>query len=381
MRLLEASTLRLVSVRENALPPYAILSHTWGSDEDEVSLQDIESLRVSYLRKTFATHPVSRKHGFIKIRESARLALSQGLKFIWVDTCCIDKSSSAELSEAINSMFRWYQNSAVCYALLSDVDIHASDFGGSRLSGDNQVPFFDKVTQAVQSSRWFTRGWTLQELLAPSNVQFYSQDWTFLGAKNDTKGFQSLISDTTGIPTAVLDMSHSLDNLGIAERMQWASGRETTRLEDLAYCLMGIFNINMPLLYGEGTKAFIRLQEEILKGWYMNSQLIFLRTPLTVLADREQRPVPVCVDSNRRRFGASIRTYRPSCTESGMLQKFRPYHSSTAGQLGRERSVSNDQYWPPDLLESFAVRLRFERVQCYIRLRTLRCHGRQLRPN
>jgi hypothetical protein len=268
MRLIDASNLKLVSKREDELPPYATLSHTWGSDEDEVSFEDMQTLGASYVRSALLTHPVSRKLGFAKIRQAARLALSQGLQYIWVDTCCINKSSSAELSEAINSMFQWYQGSAVCYALLSDVGVEASEPGDATMWYGGPMPTHFRYSQAIRSSRWFTRGWTLQELVASRNVQFYFQDWSFLGDKNEYTGFQDLISSITRIPVAVLNGSRSLDSLGIAERMHWASDRVTTRLEDQAYSLMGIFNINMPLLYGEGRKAFIRLQEEILKGSY-----------------------------------------------------------------------------------------------------------------
>jgi hypothetical protein len=266
MRFIDASTMKLVNKRNDELPPYAILSHTWGSDEDEVSFEDMQSFGVSSVRGALLTHVVSRKVGFAKIRQSARLALSQGLRYIWVDTCCINKGSSAELSEAINSMFRWYQSSAVCYALLSDVSVDASDAGMAMLWNGAPVPAYDKYSQAIRSSRWFTRGWTLQELVASPKVQFYFQDWTFLADKNDYTGFQDLIGSITGIPIAILNGSRSLDTIGIAERMSWASSRQSTRLEDQAYSLMGIFDINMPLLYGEGKKAFIRLQEEILKG-------------------------------------------------------------------------------------------------------------------
>jgi hypothetical protein len=129
MRLIDAASLKLVSKRDDELPPYAILSHTWGSDEDEVSFEEMQSFSTSFRKSTLFTHPVARKAGFAKIQQSARLALSQGLQYIWIDTCCINKNSSAELSEAINSMFRWYQSSAVCYAFLSDVSVTAEEAG------------------------------------------------------------------------------------------------------------------------------------------------------------------------------------------------------------------------------------------------------------
>jgi hypothetical protein len=172
-----------------------------------------------------------------------------GVNYCWVDTCCIDKSNSTELSEAINSMFMWYEKAKVCYVYLADVGKHDS---------------YDKRGE-ISRSRWFTRGWTLQELLAPRRVEFYDANWEALGTRSS---LADIISDLTGIDVEVLD--HDLYNFNpneksIAARMSWASNRQTTRVEDMAYCLLGIFGVNMPLLYGEGEKAFVRLQEEILK--------------------------------------------------------------------------------------------------------------------
>ena len=156
-----------------------------------------------------------------------------------MQSCCIDKTSTAELSEAINSMFRWYQNAKVCYAYLADVA--------------NKDEF--------SSSRWFSRGWTLQELIAPKVVRFYSSDWTLLGLKSE---LCHLLQEITEIDAFVLETG-LFSQVCIAKRMSWASRRETTRIEDRAYSLMGIFDVNMPLIYGEGPKAFTRLQHEILR--------------------------------------------------------------------------------------------------------------------
>lgn len=163
------------------------------------------------------------------------------------DRCCINKNSSAELSEAINSMFSWYKNAQVCYAYLSDVGI---------------VTSLQQKQTDIKKSRWFTRGWTLQELLAPSSVVFFSNDWQSLGTKAE---LSDLLSDITDIDVDIL-RGLDLGFASVAQKMSWASARHTTRVEDVAYCLLGIFNVNMPLLYGEGNKAFHRLQEEILKG-------------------------------------------------------------------------------------------------------------------
>jgi hypothetical protein len=219
--------------KSTQIPEYAILSHVWGLEE--VSFQDMTGDRGL----------AERKEGFLKVRDSCAQARRDGYGYIWIDTCCIDKTSSTELSEAINSMYAWYRDSAVCYACLSDV------YGDPKAHGRN----------SFQQSRWFTRGWTLQELLAPSRIQFFNQYWEPIGTKTDlTDG----ISDITNIDLYALK-GGDLKRLSIARRMSWASNRQTTRVEDTAYCLLGIFDINMPLLYGEGSKAFIRLQEEIMK--------------------------------------------------------------------------------------------------------------------
>lgn len=177
------------------------------------------------------------------------MAREAGLLYVWVDTCCIDKTSSAELTEAINSMFQWYKDAVVCYAWLADLLP-----GSSLLAEDRNSSFKD--------CRWFTRGWTLQELIAPREVKFYDQEWTFRGTKAD---LSDTISSITRINTQVLQNIELLYRLPIAQRMSWAANRQTTRIEDTAYCLLGIFDVNMPLLYGEGLKAYARLQEEIVR--------------------------------------------------------------------------------------------------------------------
>ncbi|KAF2201152.1 hypothetical protein GQ43DRAFT_448996 [Delitschia confertaspora ATCC 74209] len=205
------------------------------------------------------------------IISACQQARQDNLAYVWIDTCCIDKSSSAELSEAINSMWRYYERSAMCYAYLDDVDVfdplrgghgvsNASD-GSSEELTSKQVDLIDEKDLA--RSRWFTRGWTLQELIAPARVAFYIKGWNFVGYKA-TMGRK--LERITGIGTEIL-MEHwpKLDTVSVARRMSWAAKRETTRVEDMAYCLLGIFDVNMPLLYGEGEKAFVRLQEEIMK--------------------------------------------------------------------------------------------------------------------
>jgi hypothetical protein len=244
MRLLHSTTLEFTEFFDP--PPYAILSHTWG--EDEVTHQEMKSL----------TPHTRLKAGFHKIQRAAGLAKLKGYDYIWVDTVCIDKTSSADLSEAINSMYKWYQQSAVCFAFLSDVSLGPVPEMIPILPDSQHKKFCD----LFPSCRWITRGWTLQELVAPKNLLFYGSDFNYIGTK---VSLIWILSMATGIGVEVLN-SCDPSSVDIAEKMSWAATRKTTRVEDIAYSLLGIFNINMPLLYGEGDRAFLRLQEEILKS-------------------------------------------------------------------------------------------------------------------
>ncbi|KAH7342580.1 heterokaryon incompatibility protein-domain-containing protein [Rhexocercosporidium sp. MPI-PUGE-AT-0058] len=252
MWLLDTSTLALRSFMGDDVPPYAILSHTWGAEE--VSLQDILSLQ-NPVNQTFDFRgaraqslvlAIKDRAGYVKIERCCAQALTDGYKYAWVDTCCIDKTNSSELSEAINSMFRWYQNAAACYAFLDDIK------PGSDLD-------------RLGDSRWFARGWTLQELIAPSSVVFFDRSWTMIGSRAT---LTDVIGRRTGIPSDVLvDYQQTLGHYSLAQTMSWASKRETTRAEDRAYSLLGLFKVSMPMLYGEGgSRAFLRLQLEIIKS-------------------------------------------------------------------------------------------------------------------
>ncbi|KAI5358153.1 Putative heterokaryon incompatibility [Septoria linicola] len=246
MWLLEAKSQRLVHFMDDrvVLCKYAVLSHTW--QDEEVTFQDMQH----------APALARQKHGYEKIDKVCQQAIADSLPFAWVDTCCINKESSAELSEAINSMFRWYSNAAVCYAYLTDVDI-----GGVNLSSTAA-----KATQfraLLKNSRWLTRGWTLQELIAPERTVFYDKNWHAIG-DSTISNLQVAIADLTGIDTALLRDRRLLQGLPIGKRLSWAAERRTTREEDEAYSLLGILELNMPLLYGEGPRALLRLQEDVL---------------------------------------------------------------------------------------------------------------------
>lgn len=228
--------LELIEAFGRDIPDYAILSHTWGDDE------------VLFKHVCDGTARVHEAYG--KVISAMRQAAEDGLEYVWIDSCCIDKSSSAELSEALNSMYVWYQRADVCYAYLEDVPEKTSR----------------EFTARFAKSRWFTRGWTLQELLAPTYIDFFGKgrdcEWTPLGSSTT---LQSHISEITSIEVAYLSGLKDVHDASIAKRMSWVSGRETKREEDIAYCLLGLFSINMPILYGEGSRAFLRLQEEIIK--------------------------------------------------------------------------------------------------------------------
>jgi ankyrin repeat protein len=244
MRLLQLQDDGDVSLFEftgNKIPPYAILSHTWGADNEEVTFQDIKN------------SSSKNKASYHKIYFCGKQAALDGLQYFWVDTCCIDKSSSQELSEAINSMFRWYKNAEKCYVYLSDVSDSTSIRDGECIK---------RWKPALERSRWFTRGWTLQELISPDSVEFFSMEGTCLGNK---QSLEQTLHEITGIAVEALRGGH-LSQFNTDELFSWAAKRKTSREEDAAYCLLGIFDVFMPLLYSEGRKkAFARLEEQIRK--------------------------------------------------------------------------------------------------------------------
>ncbi|KAF5363156.1 hypothetical protein D9758_008343 [Tetrapyrgos nigripes] len=242
MRLLNTSTYELEEFFGSNIPEYAILSHTW--EEEEILFSD--------LRDESSRQNAKLKKGWDKVLGACERALYDGLEWVWIDTCCIDKQSSAELSEAINSMFSYYRDSFVCYAYLSDYHISITGFPDVHNAG----------RISLGDCRWFTRGWTLQELLAPFDLVFFDAEWEDMGTKYSLR---EAVSTITRIPPHVF-VDKDITSFSIAARMSWAADRQTTREEDRAYSLMGIFGVNMPPLYGEGgAKAFLRLQEEILK--------------------------------------------------------------------------------------------------------------------
>ncbi|EME41355.1 hypothetical protein DOTSEDRAFT_64688 [Dothistroma septosporum NZE10] len=265
MLLINASSLQFEEFEGHSTPAYAVLSHRWGARGDEVTYDD-------YVRGLKKDSP-----GFKKITQFCKHASATGLGWAWVDTCCIDKKSSAELSESINSMFAWYQKAHVCFAYLQDVD----------------------NAETWRESAWWQRGWTLQELIAPESVIFCDREWREIGSKH---GMADQIAALSRIPGAVLKVRGMYRHATIAQKLSWAAGRLTTRREDVAYSLLGLFHINMPLLYGEGDKAFQRLQIEILQkysdeslfAWSCNSKgphLVLAPTPASFRTCGNMAPV------------------------------------------------------------------------------------------
>lgn len=277
MWLLNAVSFRLEEYHGNRRPEYAILSHTWG--DEEVSFLDIRDFRQHKLR------------GWTKIELCCKQAVVDGYDYVWADTCCIDKRNIVELSEALNSMFRWYKEAAICYTYLEDVDANI-DETRSDLNDSNSPYFYQQtsgnITQhehicqetlhdrditeyldrgnclgsRVVASRWFSRGWTLQELVAPKSLVFYDTSWTMLGTRLD---YVSEIESRTSIPQNALQEFVPGDYC-IAQKMAWAAGRQTTRPEDRAYSMLGLLGASLSLIYGEGEEeSFIRLQRKLIK--------------------------------------------------------------------------------------------------------------------
>ncbi|KAK3699976.1 hypothetical protein LTR37_016220 [Vermiconidia calcicola] len=307
MRLVHTTDLRFEEFLQPEKCVYAIISHRW--TEEEVSFEAFPLHRSGQCKG----------YGWTKITRGCELARSDQIDWLWIDTCCIDKRSSAELSEAINSMYEWYQNAKICYVFLRDVRSsvhnggilrderrHAEPYRPSYLPSNvdsNQLLFnsgsdlesdvyellnrteaqahthtpYRFSQEEFMGSEWFTRGWTLQELLAPRILLFFNGDFCYIGSK---ARLARLIMAATGIGYEYVTSRQPTNRASVAKRMGWASGRQSTRKEDQAYCLLGLFSVNMPLLYGEGEKAFIRLQLEIIKRYHDESIFAWKRQRL-----------------------------------------------------------------------------------------------------
>ena len=249
MRLLNVHTLEFSKDLADNIPRYAIASHRWFG-EAEVSLKDVLKKR--------NTH----KAGYEKVQgfvEHVKVHMPH-VEWLWIDTCCIDQKHGSELSEAINSMFKWYANAEVCLAYLADVE-RVDDL------------------ESFKKSEWFRRGWTLQELLAPWTVVFLTKRWEVIGHKGKTgrsktgtelcsgPSLTASIVAASGLPERVLNDFEQSGDFTIEEKLNWTTGRKTTKEEDMWYCLLGIFNVSMPIIYGERAEhAKRRLLEEAQKA-------------------------------------------------------------------------------------------------------------------
>ncbi|KAL4065683.1 heterokaryon incompatibility protein-domain-containing protein [Scleroderma yunnanense] len=233
---------------------YAILSHRWGDEVNYIEMSELMGFRVEDRDK------IQRRDGYRKILNGCKQAERDGIEWLWVDTCCIDKRSSSELSEAINSMYRWYEDAKICYAYLHDVDVESfpTEPNGKTFPKSDGWP------------EWFSRGWTLQELIAPRQLQFFNRDWESIGMKGE---LARNLNRITRVPEAILVNGLTSFRPCTAQIMSWAANRKTTRVEDRAYSLLGLLDVNMAMLYGEGKNAFHRLQLEIIHK--SNDQSIF----------------------------------------------------------------------------------------------------------
>jgi len=243
MWLIDSSTLELRKFgtgSAEARPPYATLSHCWFDDDDEVFFQDLLYQH---------SKAIDRKRGYAKLEAACRLALSMKIGWLWVDTACIDRSSTAELSESINSMYRWYSDSQVNLVFLGDLD------GGLDLDQDAE--------RRLRQCKWMRRAWTLQELIAPRDSRFYDSKWTPVGNKQT---LLSLLSAVTRVDKLVLEDPTCISAFSMGRRLSWAALRSVRNVEDNAYALLGILGVNMSVLYGEGEQAFVRLQKKAFKN-------------------------------------------------------------------------------------------------------------------
>ncbi|KAL4732988.1 hypothetical protein BDV11DRAFT_200964 [Aspergillus similis] len=229
---------RVESFETDEIPDYAILSHRWG--DREISYEEIQN----------GAPGLHDKDGYKKITKCCELAASVGFDYVWIDTCCIVKKDGAqpgedhELSKELASMFNYYRNSQVCYTYLADVSADE----------DPSAP-----NSAFRNSKWFKRGWTLQELVAPLYITFFDKNWIEIGTKSS---LQKVIAEITGIPSAVL-LTNASSQISVAERMEWMGVRETSVVEDWAYSLMGLLGVNISVEYGEREKAAERLKAKI----------------------------------------------------------------------------------------------------------------------
>lgn len=308
MRLIDTHTGELKEYIGSVIPPYVAISHRW--TDDEILFKDyIKGRRKDSL-------------GYKKILGFREVGRSHDVDLVWIDTVCIDKTSSSELSEAINSMYKWYETALECYAYLSDVDASKEHW-----------------RQQFRPSVWFTRGWTLQELVAPDVVRFFTSNWTEMGIcgsiAKPLKDFTPLVSEITSIPVNILLDPVHVRSESVAERIRWLGNRTTTRPEDIAYCAMGLLGINMPLLYGEGSRAWYRLQAEVIRTTNDESIFAWIRPTVPTQGYEIHDTMPILapsaagfVDGGLRRRKQPSRSRLPyAITNQGLELRLKPWEA------------------------------------------------------
>ncbi|KAL8646104.1 MAG: hypothetical protein Q9226_007016 [Calogaya cf. arnoldii] len=333
MRLLRTKTLEFGDFLDSQLPRYAILSHRWG--EKEVSFKEMRRFQKDTLDASEDDRydvAQSSGPGMAKIKNFCQKAARNGFDWCWIDTCCIDKRSSAELSESINAMYKWYARSTVCYIYLADLEISEHE---QHLRTEQGVRAW---STRFRGSEWFTRGWTLQELLAPnsSQVSFFDTNWTYIGHLSD---LLDDVAATTGISKVFLVEGGLQDQgeqgeISVARVMSWTSRRITSRGEDIAYCLLGLFDVNIPLLYGEGAeKAFHRLQIEVMKQ--KDDESLFAWTGNgTEVGALASSPACFANSGNILKFQRTINRLPYSVTNKGLEFSIPRPHLQETGKTG-----------------------------------------------
>jgi hypothetical protein len=270
----------LTSLPSEPKPFYGILSHRWGAAGDEISYKELMDGKHRSISKSDLG-----RLGVRKLQFCQHMAAKEGLRYFWIVTCCINKQDQSELSYALNSMFHWYKQAVRCYVYMSDVSYTKS-----------REPIHNMT---FENSQWFARGWTLQELLAPASVVFYSQEETLIG---DKRLLEERIHQITKIPVRALRGSSSLSTFSVDERFKWTSGRETTRPEDMAYCLLGIFDVWMTPVYADGdperlrSKAIKELKSKIEKEEVVEDVIVIggaSWSDLSALADYRLRELDI----------------------------------------------------------------------------------------
>ena len=285
---------------------------------------------------------------FVKLVEFFNISSKYGCNYVWFDSGCIDKSSSTELEESIRSMFNWYRNSKICIVHLANT-IHLSD---------------------LRRDPWFTRGWTLQELLAPKRVKFFGKSWqdiTLDSINNDKDSYLKvplwrIISSITRIPLpTLLDFTPGIDHA--RDAFVWVSNRKTTRIEDIAYCLIGLLGIPLSIAYGEGNMAFRRLQVEVLQHSHDMGLFAWIGQPSAYNSMLAEGPQCFSQSSCQSHLQPLLMPKsQTSRSVTNILLVLDPTHAFTNYGLRIPLSIYTVSNWEVWHAPSFTFRLRAEQL-------------------